>query len=126
MSARIAMDTQKSMSEDPTFEIGADLSLDEPGDGRVLPPRPSQEGFELIADDLVKKRLFGLVAFVSDGGKQSIGTMRRSGLPENASDVPSQQRRGAAGGMDQSHARVRPSSRTSNRSDAENPGSRCR
>ncbi len=88
VSARIAMDAQKSMSEDPTFEIGADLSLDKTGDGRALPSRPSQKGLELIANDLVKKGLFGLVAFVFDGGKQSIGTMRARALPATASDVP--------------------------------------
>ncbi len=70
--ARIAMDTQESMSEYPALQIGADLSLDEPGNRGTLPPRPSQEGFELFTNDLVQKRLFGLEAFVSDGGKQSI------------------------------------------------------
>ncbi len=76
------------MSEYPALEIGADLSLDEPCDGRTLPPRPSQEGFELFANDLVKKGRLGLVAFVSDGGKQPIGTMRARLLPAIASDVP--------------------------------------
>jgi hypothetical protein len=75
VSARIAMNTQESMSQDPTFEIGADLSLDEPSDGRTLPSSPSQEGFELFANDFMKQSLFGLVAFVSDVGKASIGTM---------------------------------------------------
>ena len=82
------MDTQESMSEYPALQIGADLSLDEPGNRGTLPPRPSQEGFELFTNDLVQKRLFGLVAFVFDGGKQSIGTMRARALPAIASDVP--------------------------------------
>jgi hypothetical protein len=82
------MDTQKTMSEYPALEIGADLSLDEPGDGRALPSRPSQEGFELFTNDLVQKRLFRLVAFVSDGDKESIGTMRARLLRAIASDVP--------------------------------------
>ena len=69
MPACVAMDTKESMSEDPAFEIGPDLSFDEPGNGRALPPRTSQEGLELLADDLVKKGLFGLVAFEFDGGK---------------------------------------------------------
>jgi hypothetical protein len=76
------------VSEDPTFEIGADLSLDEPGDGSILPSSPSQEGFELFANDFMKQSLFGLVAFESDGGKASIGTMRARLLPAIASDVP--------------------------------------
>ncbi len=88
MPARIAMDTQESMSEYPALEIGADLSFDESGDGRALPSRPSQEGFELFTNDLVQKRLFRLVAFVFDDGKQSIGTMRARALPAIASDVP--------------------------------------
>jgi hypothetical protein len=76
------------MSEDPTFEIGADLSLDEPSDGRTLPSSPIQEGFELFANDFMKQSLFGLVAFVSDGGKASTGIMRERLLPATASDVP--------------------------------------
>ncbi len=81
------------MSEYPALQIGADLSLDEPGNRGTLPPRPSQEGFELFTNDLVQKRLFGLVAFVFDDGKQSIGTMRARALPANASDVPRSLRR---------------------------------
>ena len=84
----VAMDTQKSMGEDSTFEIGADLLLDEPGNGRTLHSRPSQEGFELPANDFMKQGLFGLVAFVSDGGEESIGTMRARLLPATASGVP--------------------------------------
>ncbi len=51
MPTRIAMDTQKSMREGPALEIGADLSLDESGDGGALPSRASQEGLEFIAND---------------------------------------------------------------------------
>ena len=82
------MNTQESMSEDPTFEIGADLSLDKPSDGRTLPSSPIQEGFELFANDFMKQSLFGLVAFVSDGGKASTEIMRERLLPATASDVP--------------------------------------
>jgi len=57
-------------------DVEPDLSLHEPGDGRALPSRPSQEGFELFANDFVQKGLFGLVAFVLDGAKESIGTTR--------------------------------------------------
>ena len=63
------------MGEDSTFEIGADLSLDEPTDGRALPPRPSQKGLELFANDLVQKRLLGFMAFVLVGGGKSTGIM---------------------------------------------------
>ena len=88
VSTCVAMDTQKTMSEYPALQIRTDLSFDEPGDGRTLPPRPSQEGFELFADDLVQKGRLGLVAFVSAGGKQTIGTRRARLLRAIASDVP--------------------------------------
>ncbi len=69
-------------------DVEPDLSLHEPGDRRALPSRPSQEGLELHADDFVQKDLFGLVAFVLDGGKESIGTTRWRALYAKASDVP--------------------------------------
>ncbi len=96
------MDAQKSMSEYPALEIRTDLSLDESGDGCALPSRPSQEGLELFADDLVQKRLFGLVAFVSDDGQQSSGTLRSSALPAKASNVPKSLGREASNGIEQS------------------------
>lgn len=62
------MDTQETMSEYPAIEIRADLSLEEPSYGGALPSRPSQIGLDLLADDCVQKGLFGLMAFVLDGG----------------------------------------------------------
>ncbi len=82
------MDTQESMSEHAACEIRTNLSLDEPRDGRALPPCTGQKWLELFADDLVEESLFGFVAFVLDGGKQSIGIMRARALPATASDVP--------------------------------------
>jgi hypothetical protein len=82
------MDTQKSMREDPAREIGANLSLDESGDGGALPSRASQEGLEFIANDFMEKCLFGFVAFVSDSGKASVGTLRARALQNTASDMP--------------------------------------
>ena len=82
------MNTQESMSEDPTFEIGADLSLDKVSNRRTLPSSPSQEGFELFANDFMKQSLFGLVAFVSDGGKASTGTLRARAPPATPSVMP--------------------------------------
>jgi hypothetical protein len=52
------------MREDPTLEIGADLSLDKASNRRVLPSPASQEGLELFADDFVEESLLGFVAFV--------------------------------------------------------------
>jgi len=66
VSTCVAMDAQKSMGEHPTLEIRTDLSLDEPGDGCALPSRPSQERFDLPANDFVKQGLFGFAAFVLD------------------------------------------------------------
>ena len=42
----------------------------------------------MFADDFVEKSLLGFVAFVSDGGKESIGTLRARALPVTASVVP--------------------------------------
>jgi hypothetical protein len=88
MSARTAVDTQESMGEHTAFEVRPDLSLHEPGNGRTLPSRPSEEGFELLANDFVEKCLFGIVAFVLDGGKESTGAMGWSALSAHASDAP--------------------------------------
>jgi hypothetical protein len=63
------------MGEYTAFNVRPDLSLHEPGDRRALPSRPSEEGFELLANDCVEKRLIGFMAFVSDGGKESTGAM---------------------------------------------------
>ena len=62
------------MGEHTAFEVGPDLSLHEPGDGRALPSRPSEEGLELLANDFVEKGLLGLVAFVPVDGEGSSGT----------------------------------------------------
>jgi hypothetical protein len=120
------MDTQKTMGEDPALEIGANLSLDEPCDGRALPSRASQEGLELLADDFVKKRLFGFVAFVSDDGKASIGTLRATTLPNTASDVPRPQRRDDSDAAGRPRAQARCFSVASNDVRIEPAGSRDR
>ena len=126
MSAGIAMDTQKSMGDDPALEIRADLSLDEPGNGRALPSRLSQKRLELLADDLVKKGLFGLVAFAFDGGNQSTGTMRARVLPATANGVPRSPSRDDSDATNQPRARVRPISVASNDFYIEPTGSRAR
>jgi len=88
VSAGVAMHPQKSMRENPALEISADLSLDESGNRRALPSRASQEGLELFADDFVEKCLFGFVAFVSDSGQASVGTLRARALQSTANNVP--------------------------------------
>ena len=52
------------MREDPTLEIGADLSLNKASNRRALPSPASQEGLELFPDDFVEESLLGFVAFV--------------------------------------------------------------
>ena len=81
------MNTQESMREYPTLEIRADLSLDEPSDRSSLPSRTAQKGFELFANDFMEKGPFGFVAFVSDGGKQFIGTLKAGLSPAIADPV---------------------------------------
>ncbi len=53
-------------------DVEPDLSLHEPGDGRALPSRPSEKGLELLANDFVEQGLLGFMAFVLDGGKESL------------------------------------------------------
>jgi len=61
--------------------------------GRALPSRPSQKGFELLADDFMEKGLFGFAAFVLDGGDQSTGTMKwGAALHAKAIGAPRQSR----------------------------------
>jgi len=88
MSARVAVDAEEPMGEHTAFEVGPDLSLHEPGDGRALPSRPSEKGLELLANDFVEQGLLGFMAFVLDGGKEPTGTIRWSALPAQASVVP--------------------------------------
>jgi hypothetical protein len=76
------------MREDPALEIGADLSLDKASNRRALSSRASQEGLELFANDFVEKSLLGLMALISNGGKESVGTLRARALPDTASDMP--------------------------------------
>jgi hypothetical protein len=97
VSARVAVDAHESMGEHTTFEVRPDLSLHEPGDGRALLSRPSEEGLELLANDFVEKGLLGFMAFVLDGSKEPTGTMGWSALPAQASIVPKSRRRQASG-----------------------------
>ncbi len=95
MSARVAVDAEEPMGEHTAFEVGPDLSLHEPGDGRALLSRPSEEGLQLLANDFVEKGRLGFMAFVLDGGKESTGTIGWSALPAQASVVPKLRRRQA-------------------------------
>ena len=52
------------MGEHAAFKMRTNLSLDEPRDGRALPPCTGQKWLELLVDDLVEESLFGFVTFV--------------------------------------------------------------
>ena len=64
MTAAVATHTQEAMGEHAAIQVRAQLPFDEVGNGRVAFACTRQEGFDLFADDLVEKRLFGLSAFV--------------------------------------------------------------
>jgi hypothetical protein len=81
VSTRVAMDTQESMSEHAAFEIRTNLRLDEPRDGRALPPCTGQKWLELFADDLVEESLFGFVALVLANCMGSAGIGERGTAP---------------------------------------------
>jgi hypothetical protein len=77
VTAVVAVDAQESMSQDATFEIGADLALDEAGDGRTSRSCAPEEGLELVPNDLVEESLLGLVTFVavdSEGSARTVNT----------------------------------------------------
>jgi hypothetical protein len=68
------VDAQESVGEHAALEIGADLALDEAGDGRTRRARAFEEGLEFVANDLMEKGLLGLVTFVPVDDRESIGT----------------------------------------------------
>jgi len=77
MPTLVTMHAKKAMGEHATLEISPQLALDEARHGHAPIPGTNQEGLELFPDDLVKKRLLGLVACVFDTGV-SAGT--RTGM----------------------------------------------
>lgn len=65
------------MGEHATLEVCPVLAFYEAGDRSPLRSRSGEEGEELLSDDLVQERLFGLVAGVVDDGESSVGTETR-------------------------------------------------
>jgi len=74
VTAGVAVDAKESVGEDAAREIAADLAFHEASDGRPRRSRACEEGLELVADDLMEKRLLGLVTFVPVDGVEPIGT----------------------------------------------------
>ena len=67
MTTGIAPNAQESFSENPAGQVGAQLALDEAGDGCALITGTGQKTFEILSDDFVKKRALRMVALVFDG-----------------------------------------------------------
>jgi len=59
------------VGEDAALEIGADLALDEAGDGRPRRSCAGEEGLEFGSDDPVEEGLLGLVTCVLLDGEGS-------------------------------------------------------
>ena len=59
------------MGQDTAAKKSTELVLDEAGSGLVSASRASEEGLEVVADDLVEQGSLGLVALVLDGVEPS-------------------------------------------------------
>jgi hypothetical protein len=58
--------TQESVGQDAALEVGADLALHEASDGSADRSRVFEEWLEVLAYDMMKKRLLRLVALVGN------------------------------------------------------------
>ncbi len=67
MAAGIAVDTQESFGENSAGQVGAQLALDEAGDGRAPFTGTREKTLEVLSDDLMKERALWNVALVFDG-----------------------------------------------------------
>ncbi len=59
------------MRQDAAAKKGTELQLDEARRGLLPATRASEEGLEVVADNLVEQGSLGLVALVLDGGASS-------------------------------------------------------
>jgi hypothetical protein len=67
VAAVVAVKAEEAVGEDSAANEGTELLLDEAGSGMLSASCACEEGLEVLADDLVKKSSFGLVALVLDG-----------------------------------------------------------
>ena len=65
VAALVAVQAEEAMSQHAAFEIGAELALDETGNGMATPASSGQEGLELRLDDAVKDALLGTTSLVA-------------------------------------------------------------
>ena len=65
MAAGVAVEPQKTVSQDPAPEVRAQLLLDEAGRRAIAFACASQEGFELLTHDRVERGLLGPMPLVS-------------------------------------------------------------
>ena len=66
MATRITMHTQESVGQDAALKVGADLALHEASDRSTDRSRVFEEWLEVLANDMMKKRLLRLVACVGN------------------------------------------------------------
>ena len=92
VAAGVAVDTEEAVGEHAALEIGADLALDEAGDGGAPRSHSGEEGDELRADDFVKEGLLGLVSDVVGDGRASVGTGGTKRIPTRLSRRPARMR----------------------------------
>ncbi len=69
--ALVAMKPEEAVGEDPTFEVRAELVLDEAGHRAIAFMGAREKGLELLADDSVQLRLFGAASCVAACGNSS-------------------------------------------------------
>ncbi len=79
MTARVAVNAQEAVREYAAAEEGAKLLLDEVRGGLLSACGAREETFELLADDSMKERLLGFMAFVL--GHTAPNRDRRGGAP---------------------------------------------
>ncbi len=65
--ALVAMKPQEAVSEDPTFEVRAELPLNEAGHRTIAFPGAREEGLELLANDGVQHGLVRAASLIAAG-----------------------------------------------------------
>ena len=94
VAAGVAVNAQKAVREYAASEIGAEFAFDEPSYRRVLLTSASEEGREVLSNDLVEQGLLRLVTLVLDGGSFPPGLCGGLGcarVERSASSVPTLQ-----------------------------------
>ena len=91
VAAGVAVNTQKAVREYAASEIGAEFAFDKPSYRRLPFVSASEEGLEVLSNDLVEQGLLRLVTLVLDGGSSPSGLCGGLGctkVENRASSVP--------------------------------------